>query len=596
MTSHLLETLLSVLQFALLGLGLGGAYALLALGLVTIYRGTGVLNFAQGAVAMFSAYVFFSLRDELAVPVVVAGLATIAFAAVLGVVFYLGVMRQLRNSPVLARVVANLALLLLLQGLATVIFDVATQSPLPVLNATPIDIAGLAIPRDRLMLAAISVVLAVVLAVVSRRTKIGLAIRAISDSEKGASLSGLSPVLIGALTWAAGFVLAALAGVLLSPIAGLDANALTLLIVPVFAAALIARFTSYGVAVAAGLVLGMAQSALQLISPDGAWYTWLWSGPGRPQAIPAMVVILAMIFSGRLLPARGEVVRGRMPISLPPRYRVAGPILALAVGIAFIYLARSAWLSALVVTLAGILIALSVVVVTGFLGQISLAQVAFAGIGGLTTALLSDDLPFPLVVVISGIVAMGVGALVGIPSLRVRGPSLALVTLAVAYVCQAALFADGRIFGGTGFNRVVTPSLFGQELSSRAFAVVVLVIVVAFGVGVGTLRSSTLGKRALAVRENEAAAVVAGINIKLYKLGAFALSASMAGVGGSLLGFQANVFSYERFSVFESLHIVAMAYIGGIGMASGAIFAGLGASGGFSPSCCPPGAPTATRQ
>ena len=581
MTSHLLETLLSVLQFALLGLGLGGAYALLALGLVTIYRGTGVLNFAQGAVAMFSAYVFFSLRDELAVPVVVAGLATIAFAAVLGVVFYLGVMRQLRNSPVLARVVANLALLLLLQGLATVIFDVATQSPLPVLNATPIDIAGLAIPRDRLMLAAISVVLAVVLAVVSRRTKIGLAIRAISDSEKGASLSGLSPVLIGALTWAAGFVLAALAGVLLSPIAGLDANALTLLIVPVFAAALIARFTSYGVAVAAGLVLGMAQSALQLISPDGAWYTWLWSGPGRPQAIPAMVVILAMIFSGRLLPARGEVVRGRMPISLPPRYRVAGPILALAAGIAFIYLARSAWLSALVVTLAGILIALSVVVVTGFLGQISLAQVAFAGIGGLTTALLSDDLPFPLVVVISGIVAMGVGALVGIPSLRVRGPSLALVTLAVAYVCQAALFADGRIFGGTGFNRVVTPSLFGQELSSRAFAVVVLVIVVAFGVGVGTLRSSTLGKRALAVRENEAAAVVAGINIKLYKLGAFALSASMAGVGGSLLGFQANVFAYERFSVFESLHIVAMAYIGGIGMASGAIFAGLGASGGL---------------
>lgn len=572
---------MTVLQFALLGLGLGGAYALLALGLVTIYRGTGVLNFGQGAVAMLSAFVFFSLRDDHGVPALLAGLITLTFAALLGVTFYLGVMRQLRNSPVLARVVATLALLLLLQGLALVIFDVATRSPVPVINAAPVDILGLAIPRDRLVLAGAALVLALGLSLVSKRTRVGLAIRAISDSEKGASLSGLSPVLIGSFTWAVGFALAAVAGVLLSPIAGLDANALTLLIVPVFAAALIARFTSFGVAVVAGLVLGMTQSALQLVPLDGEWYTWLWSGPGRPQAIPAVVVILAMIFSGRLLPIRGEVVRGRLPITLPPRYRVIGPVIAVTVGVAFIFTVRSAWLSAFVVTLAGTLIALSVVVVTGFVGQISLAQVAFAGIGGLVTALLSDDLPFLLVLILSGLVAMAIGILVGLPSLRVRGPSLALVTLAVAYVCQVAVFSDGRIFGGLGYNRVEVPSVFGQELSSHAFAVFVLLVVVAAAAGVSALRASTLGKRALAVRENESAAMAAGININHYKLGAFAISAMMAGVGGSLLGYQANVFAYERFSVFESLHVVALAYIGGIGMASGAIFAGLGASGGL---------------
>lgn len=572
---------MTVLQFLLLGLGLGGAYALLALGLVTIYRGTGVLNFGQGAVAMFSAYVFFNLRDDHGVSSVVAGLVTLVFAALLGIAFYVLVMRQLRNSPVLARIVATLALLLLLQGLAILLFDVQTKSPAPVVSSAAVDVFGLAIPRDRIVLALVAVVLALVLSLISRRTKLGLAIRAISDSEKGASLSGLSPVLIGAFTWAVGFALAALAGVLLSPIAGLDANVLTLLIVPVFAAALIARFSSFWMAVAAGLALGMAQSALQLVPSDGAWWTWLWSGPGRPQAIPAMIVIVAMIFSGRLLPARGEVVRGRLPVSLPPRYRVIGPVLALVVGLVFISTVRSSWLSAGVVTLAGILIALSVVVVTGFLGQISLAQVAFAGIGGLATALLSGSLPFPVVLVLSGLVAMLVGVLVGLPSLRVRGPSLALVTLAAAYVCQVAVFSDGRIFGGTGFNRVDQPSLFGRELGSQAFAVVVLVIVVAAGVGVTSLRQSTLGRRALAVRENEAAAMAAGINIKAYKLGGFALSALMAGVGGSLLGYQANVFSYERFSVFESLHVVAMAYIGGIGMASGAIFAGLGAGGGL---------------
>lgn len=572
---------MTVLQFLLLGLGLGGAYALLALGLVTIYRGTGVLNFGQGAVAMFSAYIFFNLRDDHGVASAVAGLVTLAFAALLGVAFYALVMRQLRNSPVLARIVATLALLLLLQGLAILLFDVQTKSPSPVMNSAPVDMFGLAIPQDRLVLALVAAALALALSLVSRRTNLGLAIRAISDSEKGASLSGLSPVLIGAFTWAVGFTLAAVAGVLLSPIAGLDANVLTLLIVPVFAAALIARFTSFWAAVGAGLALGMAQSALQLVPADGAWWTWLWSGPGRPQAIPAMVVIIAMIFSGRLLPARGEVVRGRLPVSLPPRYRVVGPLLALGVGVVFISTVRSSWLSAGVSTLAGILIALSVVVVTGFLGQISLAQVAFAGIGGLTTALLSASLPFPVVLLVSGVVAMLVGVLVGLPSLRVRGPSLALVTLAAAYVCQVAVFSDGRVFGGTGFNRVEQPSLFGFELGGQAFALVVLVIVVTAGVCVTSLRQSTLGRRALAVRENEAAAMAAGINIKAYKLGGFAISALMAGVGGSLLGYQANVFAYERFSVFESLHVVAMAYIGGIGMASGAIFAGLGASGGL---------------
>ncbi|MFV0463088.1 MAG: ABC transporter permease [Nostocoides sp.] len=572
---------MTAVQFALLGLGLGGAYALLALGLVTIYRGTGVLNFAQGAVAMVSAYAFFTLRDDFGWPAYLAGLVTVVLAGLLGVGFYLGVMRQLRNSPVLARIVATLALLIFLQGLALVVFDVATRTPAPVAPSAPLQVLGHQIPRDRFILAAVAVVLAVVLSIISRRTRVGLAVRAISDSEKGASLSGLSPVTIGASTWAVGFILAAVAGVLISPIAGLDANVLTLLIVPVFAAALIARFTNFGVAVVVGLLLGMAQSVLQLAPPDGAWWTWLWTGTGRAQAIPALVVILAMVMSGRLLPARGEVVRGRLPISLPARYRIIGPLIGLVLGVAFILTVRSAWLAAFVVTLAGTLIALSVVIVTGFVGQISLAQVTFAGIGGLVTALLSAHLPFLLVIVISGAIAMIVGFIVGLPSLRVRGPSLALVTLAVAYICQVAVFSDGRIFGGIGFNRVSDPALFGWDMSRTSYAIFVLVVVLLAISGTSALRMSTLGKRALAVRENEAAAVAAGINLRLYKLGAFGLSALMAGIGGSLLGYQANVFAYERFSVFESLHVVAMTYIGGIGMASGAVFGGLGASGGL---------------
>lgn len=574
---------MSVLQFALLGLGLGGAYALLALGLVMIYRGTGVLNFAQGAVAMICAYVFFALRDDLGWPVAAAGVLTLLFATVLGLAFYLLVMRQLRNSPVLARIIATLALLLLLQGLATLLFDVRTKTPPSVVPAAPVTVLGTAIPMDRVILAAVAVALAAALALVSRHTRAGLAVRAISDSEKGASLSGLSPVLIGAATWAVGFVLAAVAGVMLSPVAGLDSKALTLLVVPVFAAALIARFTSFWIAVAAGLGLGMVESALQLVTgAEGAWYTWLWTGPGRAQAIPALVVILAMIFSGRLLPARGEVVRGRLPISLPPRYRLAGPLIALAVGLVFVFTVRSSWLAAGVVTLAGFLIALSVVVVTGFVGQISLAQVAFAGIGGMTTALFANlGLPFPLVLLLSGAVAALLGLLVGLPSLRVRGPSLALVTLSAAYICQIAVFSDGRLLGSQGYNRVPSATLFGHTLDSTSFAVVALVIAITAACLVSALRTSAFGRRALAVRENEAAATAAGLNVQRFKLTAFALSAFIAGIGGALLSYQANVFAYERFTIFESLHVIAMVAIGGIGMVSGAVFAALGASGGL---------------
>src|SRR5690349_7546177 len=157
---------MSVVQYGLLGLGLGGAYALLGLGLVAIYRGTGVLNFAQGAVAMICAYVFFGLRDDVGLPTFAALLVTLAFAVVLGLV-----MRQLRNSPILTRIIATLALLLLLQGLATVLFDVTTRTPAPVLPSTPVHVLGVIIPSDRLYLAGIAVVLAVVLAVVSRRTR-----------------------------------------------------------------------------------------------------------------------------------------------------------------------------------------------------------------------------------------------------------------------------------------------------------------------------------------------------------------------------------------------------------------------------------------
>lgn len=574
---------MQTLQFVLLGLGLGGAYALLALGVVAIYRGTGVPNFAQGGIAMISAYVFFGLRDEAAMAWPVAMVLTLLFAAVLGIAFHFLVMRQLRDSPVLARIVATLALVLLLQGLALLLFEIQSRTPSSILPSRVVSVMGVNLTTDRIYVAAIAIVISVALVVVSRRSRLGLAVQAIAENEKAAVLLGYSPGVLSAVTWATGSLLAALAGILISPIAGLDANALTLLVVPVFGAALVARFHSFPIAVVAGFGIGMAQSVLQSYTQPGSWWTVLWAGPGRVDAVPALVIIVAMVLSGRLLPTRGQVSLSRLPMSPEPRHVIAGPAVALVLGLVFILTVSRSWVSALTTSLIGALIALSLIVVTGYIGQISLMQYAFAGVGALLTAQLTTlvGLPFPLPMIVAALAGGAVGALVGIPAVRVRGPSLAIVTLSAAVVFEQLIFQDRRVLRAGGFLRLERPELFGASLDHTGFAVFALLVTIGLAVAVMALRRGRLGRTLLAVRENERAASAAGIDVVRAKLAAFALAALIAATAGALMAYQQRVFSPDRFAVLESLFIIVIAYIGGIGMVSGAIFAGLGVAGGL---------------
>ena len=551
----------NLIQFALLGLGLGGAYALLAIGVVTIYRGTGVPNFAQGAVAMFSAFMFFTFRDDREWSTWPALVAAVLFGAALGVGFHFLVMRRLRTSPILARIVATLALLTLLQGLALLWFDIRTATPATVLPQKLVNIGSYAVVSDRLWLAAIAIVIGVALTLLSRYTKFGLAVQAIAENEKGAQLQGYSPNLLGAITWGLGCALAAVAGVLVSPISGLDANALTLLVVPVFGAALIARFSSYLLAIVAAFGIGAVQSIMQGYAQAGEWWEFVWKGPGRAEAFPALVIIVAMMLSGRLIPSRGAVSLGRMPLSPYPRHLTRLTVIAGGATLALLLLLSRSWVTSLTTTLISAIIALSLVVVTGFAGQISLGQMAFAGLAGLLTSRLATDLglPFPLPVLVSGIVAALLGVLIGLPSLRIRGPSLAIVTLSAAWVMQRVIFQDTDLVGDGGFARVPQPSLFGWDLDFRAFGVFTLVVFIVLALMVSNLRRSRTGRRFLTVRENERAAGAAGVAVAKVKLQAFAISAFIAGVGGSLIAYQSRVFAFERFTVFESLFLIVSA-------------------------------------
>jgi branched-chain amino acid transport system permease protein len=248
---------------------------------------------------------------------------------------------------------------------------------------------------------------------------------------------------------------------------------------------------------------------------------------------------------------------------------------------------------ALIQSLIGAVVCLSLVLLTGYLGQISLAQMAFAGVAGFGLGLLAQDagVPFPVAPVLAAAMAAVVGVVVGLPALRVRGVNLAVVTLAGAVALEELVFKDVGLTGGVGGRRIPEPRLFGLDLGIGAarggsyprpvFGLLALAMLGAMGAGVTWLRGTRWGRRLLAVRANERAAAAVGVGVAATKLGGFAASAFVAGLGGALLGYAQGRLSVASFGVFVSLSYLAVAYVGGIARVSGALVGGALVSGGL---------------
>ena len=566
--------------YMFLGLGAGAAYALIAQGLILVHRGTGVVNFAQGALAMIAAYAYAWLTSKGLSPVLSAVVAVV-FTGVIGAILYLCVMRPLRRAPLLAKIVATLGVVLILQGAVGLIFSVApqVQSLLPDDRVT---LFGATFGRDRLYLVAIAIVLGAGLWAFTRFTRYGALLRAASDSERGVVLVGYSLQWIGMMTWAGGAVLAGLAGVLLAPITSVDSASLVLVVIPALAVTLLARFRSYGVATAAGLGMGILQAELL------NW--WHFDHPtveGMQSALPFLLIIIAMVLRGRPIPDRNTVQVGRPPLAPSFRPTAAKLSVAAIVGIAALALVSPTYQTALSISFISAIVALSLVVLTGYVGQISLVQMGFAGLGAFASAKLATDLHigFPLTVLISAAVVVPVGVLIGLPALRVRGVNLAVVTLGAGVALSDGIFRDSGLSGGFSGSHVPSPRLFGISVDGITapfrYGVITLLVLLLCSAGVGWLRSSQLGLRMLAVRDNERAAAAEGLSLARTKLLAFAISSFLAGLAGSLFAYLYGTISFDRFTPTASMLFVAIAYVGGIASVGGAVLAGLLASGGL---------------
>jgi branched-chain amino acid transport system permease protein len=437
------------------------------------------------------------------------------------------------------------------------------------------------------------------LAALYRWTRFGLATRAASESEVSAMLAGLSPNRLSMANTLLACLVAGGLGVLAASITQLDSQTLPLQVVPALAAALFARFTSFAIACAAGLVIGMAESVLYYLQTQSWFPTDHGIGlPGVQQLFVFAVIVVAMFWRGASLPGRGELIEKRLPAVPRPQHLVRNTTVASAVCVLALIVLPFDFRQALIVSLLGGLICLSLVVITGFVGQISVVQLALAGVAGFTVSHMAVDhgLEFPLGPLIGVAVATLLGLVTAVSALRVRGVSLAVVTLAAAVAIEQFWFVNSTWGGGSTASPVPSPHVFGfnlgpdasfrgldDSLPSPVFGFFTLTAMVLLCLLVVKVRRSSLGQRMLAVRSNERAAAAAGINVTHVKLAAFGLSAFVAGIAGVLYSYNFGSVNASRFGALTALGLIAFAYVGGITMISGAIFAGLISPSGLIP-------------
>ncbi len=622
--------------------------AAIALGVVLTFRGSGVVNLANGALAMYVAYTYAILRSEgdlflpplpnplslvegvvhlfqaddslelWDIPTAISfgpnmefwsalGISLLVCIA-LGLLLHFAIFRPLRTAPALAKVVASVGLFLLLQAIVITRFGIRSISvrPLPGLDKSQVDLGITTLTQEQLFVVGLVIFFTVALWLGFQRTNFGLATRAAAENEKGAIALGYSPDLLAAVNWVLSTLITGLLGIFVASInSNVDPAVLPALIVPAVTAALVGGFSSFGLTTATAFLLGMQIPLIQYLGARADWFpkAGTLAIPGVAAVLPLLLIGLVLVLRGNALPSRGDVASSRLPFSPnpPPWARnIAAPTLLAAGAIGALFVFGPAYRSALSTTLVGIIICLSVVVITGFVGQMSLAPMAFAGIGAFTAAWLSTsgNLPFPIPIIGAALVALVVGLLVALPALRIRGINLAIITIAFGVTMDRFVFANSDVNGGVELARVATPDIIlksrpatwqiagfinvgdGRQPNPMT-ALFLLVVTGVLCYLVMNLRRSTSGRQMLAVRSNERAASAAGVNVAATKAIAFALSSAIAGIGGAIIAYRDGSAVPSSFSYDDSLLIFAFAYLGGLSRVSGAVVGGTILAGGL---------------
>jgi branched-chain amino acid transport system permease protein len=563
------------LQLVVVGLSTGSVFAVVGISLVLVYRTTGIVNFAQGVFTVLGGLFTFSLRHHMPMPLaIVLALALAAAAGSLLAVISFGF--RGRTTP-LASLIITLGASFVAEALLLLGFGDIPRS-YPGISAHAWDIGGVLVQPQYVLIAVVALAAAIGLTWFLRRTIVGQALVACSDSRRAAELVGLNTRSIAVIAFTLAALLSAVGGALLAPSYPMTYSSDVSITVNGFAAAVFGGLGSIRLALIGGYALGILE---QLVV--GYW-------DSQYSLIVALVVMLLLIgwrSRGELASlahhAHAAVERAARPWPAAVRF---GLLLAAA--------AFACWLPFQLSTFdVGLydrmglyaLVAVGLTLLMGFAGQVSLGQGAFFLIGAYTSAILTvgidpDTRVVDLQAGISPILAVLaaplltalVAAAIGVPLLRLRGHYLAFATLALHLIAFSLLYAQDRFTGGQYGISVIKPLVVGGHTVRGALhAAVVWGLVALALVLASNLVRSRVGRALQAVAADEPSAAASGVNVAAVKLRLFVLAAALAGLAGGLFTFSFQFVSPESFPIVLSVEFVVMVAVGGLGNVYGAV-------------------------
>ena len=547
-----------LLPFIIVGVVSGSVYGLAAVGLVLSYRTSGIFNFAHGALATLSAYLFYALH--------VAGgvawpIAAIVSVLVLGPALGIGFerfARVLSRASLLLQVVGTVGVLLVIEAVCTQWYGSNGTFYPAYLPQGTVKVGGVYVTVAEFIVVGLSIVLTALLYFMLRATRLGKAMRAVVDDPDLLAIAGTSPVTVRRAAWVIGCFFATLSGILLAPDVGLDASALTLLVVQAFGAAAIGRFRSLPMTWVGGVAIGVAASIAT------KYLTSRTILSGLPTALPFIVLFVALLLVRQRggLESTTRLLRQEHPVRrLPAAFQVPGAIVVTGVLIAVPWLFASdltAWMG----VLTDVMLFLSLGLLVRASRQISLCQVTFAAIGAVAFAkLTAAGVPWLAALALSGMVVVPIGALLAIPAVRLSGLYLALATFGFGLLVQAMFYQSSIGFGIEELGLPMPRPDISWLRSDKGFYFLLLGFTIATSLLVIWLIRGRLGGLLRILGESPITLEAFGVNITVTRILVFCVSAFIAAVAGALSGCALGSVTGGSFDPLSSLTLMVVVAI-----------------------------------
>jgi len=545
-----------LLPFIASGIPVGAIYGLAATGLVLTYKTSGIFNFGHGALATAAAYVYYWLTVSVGLGTPLALLLSVGvLGPMLGLVMG-GVAKKLAPQTPAMKIVGTVGLVLLVQGLATVQFGATTipmKSFLPGTETT-FTVFSVVVSVDQVIITTVAVVAVLALYAMFRWSRMGLAMRAVVDDPDLLAMHGTDPRRVRRLAWVIGSTFAALSGVLIAPLIGLDAILLTFMVVQAFAAAAFGGFSNIPLTLLGGLVVGVLSAVANKYALGHAWLS------GLPASVPFLLLFLVLLIRGKSLVSATRAGRPVLePYRAPARFRLSAAVLVLF-PLALVPSFAGDRLSYFTTGLATGILLLSLGMLVRMSGQVSLCHAAFAAVGAVAFSqfAIELDLPWLLAVILGSLVTVPVGALVAIPAIRLSGLFLALATFGFGILVQHLLYPQSWMFTSFSQGREMPHPSFAED--PQDFYYVVMAALVLTAITVVAVQRSRLGRMLRTLADSPKSAESMGLTTQVVRILIFCLSAFFAGLAGILLGVERNFATGGDafFGSFNSLLLLAM--------------------------------------